>query len=112
KDGKNISPKAVYDAMRNGKKPTTSQVSPQSFKAIFTSYAETNQPLIYLAFSSGLSGTYKTAKMFEQNIKEQYPEAPLYVVDTKCASIGYVVVLRRAAQLDKQGGGKDERWET
>src|SRR5699024_11522310 len=43
KDGKNISPKAVYDAMRNGKKPTTSQVSPQSFKAIFTSYAETNQ---------------------------------------------------------------------
>src|SRR5690625_2190811 len=112
KDGKNISPKAVYDAMRNGKKPTTSQVSPQSFKAIFTSYAETNQPLIYLAFSSGLSGTYQTAKMVEQNIKEQYPEAPLYVVDTKCASIGYGLVVRRAAQLAQQGAGIEEILET
>src|SRR5699024_5006064 len=112
KDGKNISPTTEYNAMKNKKKTTTSQVSQQSFKDIITCYAETNQPLIYLAFSSGLSSTYQTAKMVEQNIKEQYPEAPLYVVDTKCASIGYGLVVRRAAQLAQQGAGIEEILET
>ncbi|HEX6593630.1 MAG TPA: DegV family protein [Bacillota bacterium] len=111
-DGKNIFPKTVYDAMRNGKKPTTSQVSPQTFKTIFTSYAEKNQPLIYLAFSSALSGTYQTAKMIEQETKEQYPKAPIHVIDTKCASVGYGLVARRAAQLALQGATIEQIIET
>src|SRR5699024_9442812 len=63
KDGMEITPKKVYDAMRDRKGTKTSQVSPQSFKTIFTSYAKANQALVYLAFSSELSGTYQTAKM-------------------------------------------------
>lgn len=112
KDSIEIKPKTVYDAMREGKTPKTSQVSPQAFKAIFTSYAEENQPLVYLAFSSELSGTYQTAKMMEQEVKESYPEAELHVVDSKCASIGYGLVVLRAAQLAKDGAGTDEIMET
>src|SRR5699024_8850580 len=99
KDGFEITPKTVYDAMRDGATPKTSQVSPQTFKTIFTSYAEAKQPLVYLAFSSELSGTYQTAKMIEQDVKDEYPEAILHVIDTKCASIGYALVARRAAKL-------------
>lgn len=102
-DGKNISPKSVYEAMRNGKSPKTSQVSPQSFKDIFTSYAEKEQSLIYIAFSSELSGTYQTAKMMESEVKETYPNANLHVIDSKCASIGYGLVVLRAAKLAKEG---------
>ncbi|MFD1360196.1 DegV family protein [Lentibacillus salinarum] len=112
KDGIDIKPKEVYDAMREGKSPKTSQVSPQTFKTIFTSYAETNQPLVYLAFSSELSGTYQTAKMMEQEVKETYPEAELHVIDTKCASIGYGLVILRAAQLAKDGASSEEIIET
>lgn len=107
-DSIDIKPKKVYDAMREGKSPKTSQVSPQAFKTIFTSYAEANQPLVYLAFSSELSGTYQTAKMMEQEVKEAYPDAELHVVDTKCASIGYGLVILRAAQLAKDGAGSRE----
>ncbi|QKY68577.1 DegV family protein [Lentibacillus sp. CBA3610] len=112
KDSIEIKPKSVYDAMREGKSPKTSQVSPQTFKTIFTSYAEANQPLVYPAFSSELSGTYQTAKMMEQEVKETYPEAELHVIDTKCASIGYGLVILRAAQLAKEGAGSDEIIET
>ena len=108
KDGVEISPKTVYDAMRDGAAPTTSQVSPQTFKTIFTSYAEANQPLVYLAFSSELSGTFQTAKMIEQEVKETYPDAILHVIDTKCASIGYGLVILRAARLAKEGAGVKE----
>src|SRR5699024_8394535 len=103
-----IKPNKVNDDMREGKSPKTSQVTPQAFKTIFTSYAEANQPLVYLAFSSELSGTYQTAKMIEQEVKEAYPDAELHVVDTKCASIGYGLVILRAAQLAKDGAGRSE----
>ncbi|GIO25731.1 DegV family protein [Ornithinibacillus bavariensis] len=102
-DGITISPKNVFDAMRVGKSPKTSQVSPQTFKSIFTSYAESKQTLIYLAFSSELSGTYQTAKMMESEVKEEYPDANIYVIDTKCASIGYGLVVLHAAKMAQDG---------
>jgi DegV family protein with EDD domain len=102
-DGKTIHPKTVYDAMREGKTPKTSQVTPNTFQSIFTSYAKANQPLLYFSFSSQLSGTYQTAKMMEQEVKETYPEAPIHVIDTKCASLGYGLVVLHAAKLAKQG---------
>lgn len=107
-DGIEISPKKVYDAMRDGAKAQTSQVSPQVFKSLFTSYAKENKPLVYLAFSSELSGTYQTAKMIEQEIKETYPDAPIHVIDTKCASIGYGLVVLYAAKLARNGGGLED----
>ncbi|SFD37841.1 EDD domain protein, DegV family [Lentibacillus persicus] len=112
KDAIDIKPKTVYDAMREGKSPKTSQASPESFKTIFTSYAESKQPLVYLAFSSELSGTYQTAKMMEQEIKETYPDAELHVIDTKCASIGYGLTVLRAAQLANDGAGVEKIIET
>ncbi|MFS0671977.1 DegV family protein [Ornithinibacillus sp. 179-J 7C1 HS] len=108
KDGIDITPKNVFDSMRKGKSPKTSQVSPQTFKSIFTKYAESNQTLIYLAFSSELSGTYQTAKMMEQEVKEEFPEADIHVIDTKCASIGYGLVVLNAAKMAKDGKSKEE----
>ncbi|MEN2767665.1 DegV family protein [Ornithinibacillus xuwenensis] len=107
-DGVAITPKNVFDAMREGKSPKTSQVSPQTFKTIFTSYAESKQTLVYLAFSSELSGTYQTAKMMEQEVKEEYPDADIHVIDTKCASIGYGLVVLNAAKLANEGKSKEE----
>ncbi|UJL47604.1 DegV family protein [Virgibacillus sp. NKC19-16] len=108
KDVTDINPKTVYDAMREGKSPKTSQVSPETFKAIFTSYAKKNQPLVYIAFSSGLSGTYQTAKMMETEVKDEYPDAVLHVIDTKCASIGCGLIVMHAARLAKDGATADD----
>ncbi|MDO6449271.1 DegV family protein [Oceanobacillus profundus] len=107
-DGKTIEPKSVYNAMRDGKSPKTSQVSPQTFKSVFTTYAKANKPLVYIAFSSALSGTYQTAKMMEQEVKEEYPDAPIHIIDTKCASIGYGLVVLHAAKLAQNGASLEE----
>ncbi|RDW18509.1 DegV family protein [Oceanobacillus arenosus] len=102
-DGITIEPLTVYNAMREGKTPKTSQVSPLTFKTIFTSYAEKNQPLVYIAFSSQLSGTYQTATMMLQEVLEAYPNAPIQIVDSKCASLGYGLVVLHAAKLASTG---------
>lgn len=108
KDGVSIEPKTVYDAMRQGKTAKTSQVSPQTFKEIFTKYAKVNQPFVYIAFSSQLSGTYQTAKMIEQEVKEEYPDANFHILDTKCASMGQGLVVLSAAKLAKEGASLEE----
>jgi len=108
KDGIEISPKEVYDAMRDGAGTKTSQVSPQTFQETFLNYVEKEQPFVYLAFSSELSGTYQTAKMIEQEVKEQHPDAKFEIVNTKCASIGYGLVVLRAAKLALEGASIDE----
>src|SRR5690625_3581399 len=46
--------------------------------------------------------------MMEQEVKETYPEAILHVIDTKCASIGYGLVILRAAELAKEGKSIEE----
>ncbi|MGM8364410.1 DegV family protein [Virgibacillus sp. W0181] len=108
KDGIEISPKNVYEAMREGSNTKTSQVTPEAFRSMFIHYAKANEPLVYLAFSSELSGTYQTAKMIEQEIKEDYPNAPIHILDTKCASIGYGLVVVRAAKLARDGASVNE----
>lgn len=108
RDGIDITPKEVYDAMREGASTKTSQVSPQTFKDTFTKYIEEDQPFVYLAFSSELSGTYQTAKMIEQEVKEEHPDAKFEVINTRCASIGYGLVVLRAAQLAKEGAKLEE----
>src|SRR5690625_3529865 len=108
RDAIDIDPKTVYDSMRQGTMTKTSQVSPQTFKTVFSSYAKENKPFIYLAFSSELSGTYQTAKMIEQEVKEEFPDAEFQVIDTKCASIGYGLVILHAAKLAKNGASLAE----
>lgn len=107
-DGQTITPREMYDAMREGKRLTTSQPSPQAFKPAFMRAAETNQPLIYFALSAALSGTYESAKIMKREVKEKFPNAPIYIVDTKCLSLGYGLVVIRAARLAKKGATVEE----
>jgi DegV family protein with EDD domain len=106
-DVKTIDPKKVYEAIRNGIVPKTSQVSPFLFEEVFTSMAEKNEDGIYIAFSSQLSGTYQTAVMILDQVKEKYPHFQLTIVDTKCASIGQGLIVKEAARMASENVEKE-----
>jgi DegV family protein with EDD domain len=106
-DVKSIDPNTVYEAIRNGVVPKTSQVSPLLFEEVFTEMAEKDEDGIYIAFSSELSGTYSTAVMILDQVKEKYPNFKLTIVDTKCASLGSGLVVKEAASLAMKGVGKE-----
>ncbi|MFY3791504.1 DegV family protein [Ureibacillus sp. MALMAid1270] len=103
-----IKPKDVYDAMRDGAIPKTSQVSPEVFLNTFEQLAKANEEGIYIAFSSNLSGTYSTAVMIASQLKEQYPNFKLNIIDSKCASLGYGLVIKEAVKLRNEGLSIDE----
>ncbi|SIS47674.1 DegV family protein [Salimicrobium flavidum] len=107
-DGKNISPKEVYDAMRDGEAPKTSQVTGQVFRDLFKEKIAAGQPFLYVAFSSELSGTYQAAKVVEQELKEEHPDARFDVIDTKAASLGYGLIVLRTAEKSREGATLEE----
>ncbi|NWQ41226.1 DegV family protein [Bacillus sp. EB106-08-02-XG196] len=107
-DVKTIDPKTVYDAIRAGDVPKTSQVSPLLFEEVFTNMAENNEDGIYIAFSSALSGTYQTSVMILDQVKEKYPNFNLTIVDTKCASLGFGLVVKEAARLAAENVSKEK----
>lgn len=107
-DLRTIQPKQVYDAIRAGNLPKTSQASPAGFKEVFTEMAENKQEGIYIAFSSELSGTYQTAVMISEQVKEEYPDFNLSVIDTKCASLGQGLVVMEAVRMAMENYSKEE----
>ncbi|SCG82325.1 UPF0230 protein [Proteiniborus sp. DW1] len=108
KDGETIEPKELYDNMRAGKVYKTSQVAPQEFKKKFEEYAKNNESCIYIGFSSELSGTYQSSTIAKEEILEEYPNFDITLIDTKCASGGFGLVVLKAAQMVMEGASKED----
>ncbi|OMC81726.1 DegV family protein [Viridibacillus sp. FSL H8-0123] len=98
----------VYEFIRQGGQPKTSQASPELFLELFEELAKSGEEGLYIAFSSELSGTYSTAVMIYKQVKEQYPDLKLTIVDSKCASLGYGLVVKEAVRLREAGLSLDE----
>ncbi|MBB6453010.1 DegV family protein with EDD domain [Salirhabdus euzebyi] len=111
-DSKTIEASTVYQAMREGAAPKTSQVTPEAFQQAFSTYVDKGQPCVYIGFSSELSGTFQSAHIAQQQLMEEHPDANVHVFDTKCASLGQGLVVLRAAQLAKEGASVDEILDT
>lgn len=102
--GKEMDVKKFYDQMRTGKMPTTSQVNPDEAKKYFKNIiADGYMEILYLAFSSGLSGTYNSGRIAAEEIMEEYPDVKIIVIDSLCASLGEGLYVYRAVELRKQG---------
>ncbi len=85
---KRLTSEVLLEQMKNGSKPTTSQINVGQFEEAFRRHAESGQAVLYLAFSSVLSGTYQSAVMAREMILEEYPEAVIEIVDTLAAAGG------------------------
>ena len=103
-----ISTDQVYAAIAEGELPKTSQVSLEVFLTVFEQLAKSGEEGIYIAFSSGLSGTCQTAIMAKNQLLESYPNLKLEIIDTQCASLGQGLVVKEAVKLRKFGIGFEE----
>lgn len=97
----------VMNYMREGELVTTSQVPYAVFKDKFTLLAKEEKECIYIAFSSNLSGTYNTAKLAREEVKEMYPEFDLTIIDSKAATLGQGMIVLEAAKLAQIGKSKE-----
>ena len=92
-----------YAKLREGKMSTTSQVNADEFMRTFEPILEAGEDVLYIAFSSGLSGTCQSAYIARDELKEKYPERKIYVFDSLCASMGEGLLVYQAALLKRAG---------
>ena len=99
-----------YAKMRGGSMPTTSQVNPEQAKEAFTACLEQGQDVLYIAFSSGLSGTCGSGMVAAEEIREsgEYPDRKLIVIDSLSASLGEGLLVHKAVQLKEAGKSMEE----
>ncbi len=106
--GKTVPYKDFYDLLRDGEKATTSQVNTHRFTKVFLDHAKAGHAIIYIGFSSALSGTYNSACFAREEVLEQYPDADITVIDTLAASCGEGLLVYYACEMLKNGKSKDE----
>ena len=105
---KHLESKDFFDAMRNGAAPTTSASNPDTLRKKYIELIESGKDILHLAFSSGLSCSYNNASFVAEDLKEEYPDAKITVIDTLCASLGQGLIVNSAVQLKQQGKSIEE----
>jgi DegV family protein with EDD domain len=110
--GRSMPASEFFRRMRAGSTPTTAQVPLAEYLAAFMAAAEDAVPLLFLSFSSGLSGTYDAALVARERVLVLHPEADIRVIDTLSASAHQGLLVLDAARKRDEGLTVDEleRW--
>ena len=106
--GKSISYKEFFNTVRNGEMPSTAQVNVYEYTEIFKKYAAEGKSVVYLGFSSALSGSLSSAYIARDTVMEEFKDADITIVDSKSASLGEGLLAYYANEMLKAGASKDE----
>lgn len=96
-----------YKMMRDGKVFRTSLPNLSNTETLFRSLLDTGRDILYLGFSSGLSGTYEATELLAKQLRGEYPDRKIYTVDTLAASGGQGLLVWHACQHAEAGEGID-----
>lgn len=98
-----LSHKEFFEKLRAGSLPTTSQINPEQAREALEPFAKEGKDILYIGFSSGLSGSYNSVRMAAEDLSEEYPEIEIITIDSLCACMGEGLLLHKALQLKEQG---------
>ncbi|MDE7339450.1 MAG: DegV family protein [Lachnospiraceae bacterium] len=108
-DGATIQTEEFYKILDDIKRDVkTYHINPAMFTDAFTPYAKAGDTIIYLCFSTGIAGTYNAANIAKSNVLEEYPDFDLTIIDSKCASVGFGLLVSKLVTMLEKGASKEE----
>ena len=102
-DIENFDMHAYYDGLRAGNEVKTSLLNTELFLTAFEPFLKEGNDIVYVAMSSGISGTYNAARIAAEQLMEQYPERNVHIVDSHGCGFGSGMLAIRAAELSRKG---------
>ena len=106
-DGATIFPKEFYQKQRDNAEISTYHINTYMFKENFRPYAERGETVIYVCFSTGLAATYSAANVAKEELLKEYPDWDMTIVDSRCASLGFGLLVYYALLMQEHGADKD-----
>ena len=101
--GTAISNQEFYKRIRAGKIATTSAVNVGQFQDAMRRVLESGRDIVCVCFSSALSTTYQSAVIAAEDLRAEFPEAEIHVVDSLSASLGQGLLLYLAVEQKRKG---------
>ncbi|MEB1813857.1 DegV family protein [Adlercreutzia mucosicola] len=92
-----------YAMMREGKVITTSLPNLQESRETIEALLKDGRDVLYLGFSSGLSGTYQAIELLLAELAGLYPDRTVCSVDTLAASGGEGLLVYYTAKMRDEG---------
>jgi DegV family protein with EDD domain len=99
-----------YANMRAGKDVTTAQINAFTFIEAFEPVLKAGEDVLYIGFSSKLSGTVQTGFAAAQELAAKYPNRKVIVIDSFCASLGEGLLVYYAARKKNLGIDELAKW--
>ena len=109
---KYLEPSVLYEKIRKGAMPSTSQVNPDEAKKVFDELLKEYSAILYIGFSSGLSGTYQSAVIAKNEILDENPDAKIYTIDSLCASLGEGLLVNKAVENKNNGMSIEDNYKS
>ena len=106
--GRNTDFKTFFERMRKGASVSTAQRNPQDFLDFWRPYMEQGLDVLYIAFSSQMSGTFNCACIARNELLEEFPERRIEMVDTLAISFAEGQLVYQAAKMKRAGKTLDE----
>lgn len=103
-----LSHKEFFEKLRAGSLPTTSQINPEQAREALEPFAKEGKDILYIGFSSGLSGSYNSVRMAAEDLKEEYPDINIIAIDSLCTCMGEGLLLYKALELKEHGMSMEE----
>jgi len=107
-DMNGLSGEEFFAKIKAGSMPTTSQINPEQARTALEPFLKDGKDVLYIAFTSGLSGSYNSVRIAAEELQEEYPDRKIIVIDSLCASMGEGLLLYKAVELRDQGKTMDE----
>lgn len=101
--GTAISNQEFYKRLRAGKIATTSAANVGQFQEAMRRVLQSGKDIVCVCFSSALSTTYQSAVIAADDLRPEFPEAEIYVVDSLSASLGQGLLLYLTVQQKRKG---------
>ncbi len=96
-----------YQKMVDGAETRTSQVNVDEYETYFRKFLEDGKDVLHLCLSSGISGSVNSARIAGENLRAEFPERKLYIVDSLAASSGFGLIMDTLADKRDEGMGID-----
>ena len=107
-DGSEIGFDTFYSRIRSGELATTSAVSVGAFEEKMREILNQDKDILCINFSSALSTTYQSAVIAAEDLRGEFPQARILVVDSLCASLGQGLLLYLCAREKERGRTLEE----
>lgn len=108
KDEREISYKHVYEELRTDIAASTSAPNIEVYKHMMEPVLAQNKDILLISFSSALSSTFANGYSAVNEMREQYPDRQICIVDSKCASLGMGLFVYKAVTLADEGRSLSE----